>query len=284
MALANMKEMLSRAKQSRYAVGAFNILDYNSMKAVVDVAVELQSPVIIQTSVKTVLFWGYRPIIEWYRQLAADAPVPVAIHLDHCKDIEVIRNCIEHGWTSVMIDASSKPFAENLDLTQQVVAMAGPKDITVEAEMGAIVGVEDDIHVKEQDAHLADPVEAVKFCGEVSLDCFAPAIGTAHGVYKGTPKIAFDLLERIAAETSLPLALHGGTGLSDEVFKRSISLGCAKVNISTQLKYAFIDGFVGYHKNHNTEYNPLTVLDAQLQELKAGITENIKLFGSSGKA
>jgi len=162
--------------------------------------------------------------------------------------------------------------------------MAGPRDITVEAEMGAIVGVEDDIHVREQDAHLADPTEAVKFCSEVSLDCFAPAIGTAHGVYKGTPKIAFDLLERIATDTNLPLALHGGTGLSDEVFKRSISLGCAKVNISTQLKYAFIDGFVGYHQDHDTEYNPLKVLDAQLQALKVGITENIKLFGSAGKA
>ena len=103
-------------------------------------------------------------------------------------------------------------------------------------------------------------------------------------MYKGTPKIAFDLLERIARETDMPLALHGGTGLSDEVFKRSISLGCAKVNISTQLKYAFIDGFIRYHENNSTEYNPLKVLDAQFQELKAGIAENIKLFGSAGKA
>jgi fructose/tagatose bisphosphate aldolase len=150
--------------------------------------------------------------------------------------------------------------------------------------MGAIVGVEDDIHVREQDAHLADPVEAVRFCSEVSLDCFAPAIGTAHGVYKGTPKIAFDLLGRIARQTDMPLALHGGTGLSDEVFKRCISLGCAKVNISTQLKYAFIDGFIRYHEDNNTQYNPLKALDAQLQELKAGITRNIKLFGSAGKA
>jgi ketose-bisphosphate aldolase len=284
MAFSNMKEMLDRGKDGRYAVGAFNILDYNSMKAVVEAAVELRAPVIVQTSVKTVVFWGYRPIIEWYRQLAADVPVPVAIHLDHCKDLNVIRDCIEHGWTSVMIDASSKPFAENLDLTQQVVAMAAPKNITVEAEMGAIVGVEDDIHVKDQDAHLADPAEAVTFCREVSLDCFAPAVGTAHGVYKGVPKIAFDLIERIGRETNVPLALHGGTGLSDEVFERAISLGCAKVNISTQLKYAFIDGFVRYHENNKTEYNPLKVIDAQFQQLKAAIAGNIKLFGSAGKA
>jgi len=150
--------------------------------------------------------------------------------------------------------------------------------------MGAIVGVEDDIHVKEQDAHLADPDEAERFCSEVSLDCFAPAIGTAHGVYAGEPNIAFDRIEAIAGRTGLPLALHGGTGLSDEVFKRCIALGCAKVNISTQLKYAHIDGFVDYNAAHCTEYNPLKVLGAQYDVLKAGITRNIELFGSAGKA
>jgi ketose-bisphosphate aldolase len=210
--------------------------------------------------------------------------VPVAIHLDHCKDLDVIRGCIDSGWTSVMIDASSKPFDENLALTKQVAGMAGPKDVTVEAEMGAIVGVEDDIHVKEQDAHLADPDEAERFCSEVSLDCFAPAIGTAHGVYAGEPNIAFDRIEEIAGRVQLPLALHGGTGLSDEVFKRCIALGCAKVNISTQLKYAHIDGFVNYHAAHNMEYNPLKVLGAQYDVLKAGIIRDIELFGSAGKA
>jgi fructose/tagatose bisphosphate aldolase len=111
-----------------------------------------------------------------------------------------------------------------------------------------------------------------------------PAIGTAHGVYKGEPKIAYDLLKEIAAKTAVPIALHGGTGLADEVFKKCISLGCTKVNISTQLKYAFIDGFVAYHNANNTEYNPLKVIDAQLRQLQAGIVEKIKLFGSAGKA
>lgn len=284
MAVENMNEMLKKARQDKYAVGAFNILDYNSMKAVVDAAVELQAPVIIQTSVKTVLFWGYRPMAEWYRELAGSAPVPVAIHLDHCKDIEVIKNCIEYGWTSVMIDASAKPFSENLTMTRQVVDMAQPKNISVEAEMGAIVGVEDDIHVKEQDAHLADPDEAEKFCLDLSLDCFAPAIGTAHGLYKGEPKIAFDCLEEIAKRIDVPLALHGGTGLSDEVFRRCIALGCAKVNISTQLKHVHIDSFVNYYHQKSEEYNPLTVLRAQYEDLKEAVKENIQLFGSAGKA
>lgn len=284
MAIANIRQMLLEARRGSYAVGAFNILDFNSMRAVVDAAVELKAPVIIQTSVKTVLFWGYEPIIQWYRLLAGKASVPVAIHLDHCRDLDVIRKCVECGWTSVMIDASTRPYDENLAMTREVVEMAAPQNVTVEAEMGAIVGVEDDIHVKEQDAHLADPDQAEKFCQEVSLDCFAPAVGTAHGVYKGEPVVAFDRIEEIARRTQLPLALHGGTGLSDDVFSRCIELGCAKVNISTQLKYAHIDGFVRYYNGHSTEYDPLKVMAAQYEKLKDGILRNITLFGGAGKA
>ena len=284
MPLENFKAMLGKAADAGYAVGAFNILDYNSTKAVVLAAEETTAPVIIQTSAKTVIFWGASAIISWVRQIAGPSSVPIALHLDHCKDLDLIKECIESGWTSVMIDASSKPFEENLSLSKEVVKMARPKNVTVEAELGAIVGVEDDIHVKQQDAHLADPEQAIRFCEDVEPDCFAPAIGTAHGVYKGVPRIAYDLLEEIAAKTAVPIALHGGTGLADDVFKKCISLGCAKVNISTQLKYAFIDGFVAYHNTNNTEYNPLKVIDAQFNELKAGIIEKINLFGSSGKA
>jgi len=284
MPLENMKAMLAKAAAGKYAVGAFNILDYNSTKAVVQAAAELNAPVIIQTSAKTVHFWGSRAIVDWVCELAGDAKVPVALHLDHCKDLNLIGECIEAGWTSVMIDASARPYEENLSLSRQVVGMARPKRITVEAELGAIVGVEDDIHVKEQDAHLADPTQAIEFCAKVEPDCFAPAIGTAHGVYKGVPKIAYNVLERVATDTQVPIALHGGTGLSDEVFRKCIALGCAKVNISTQIKYAFIDGFVGYHTAHATQYDPLKVIRAQFDQMKKGVVENIKLFGSAGKA
>ena len=284
MPLENMRAMLAQARAQKYAVGAFNILDYNSTKAVVEAACELRAPVIIQTSAKTVVFWGSRAIMTWVTELASDCPVPVALHLDHCKDLDLIAECIEAGWTSVMIDASARPYEENLSLSQQVVEMARPKDVTVEAELGAIVGVEDDIHVKEQDAHLADPAQAIEFCAQAKPDCFAPAIGTAHGVYKGEPRIAYDVLEKVAAGTGLPIALHGGTGLADEVFQKCIALGCAKVNISTQLKYAFIDGFVAYHQAHETQYNPLKVIGAQFEQVKQAVAANIKLFGSAGKA
>lgn len=283
MSLENIKGMLTSARVGKYAVGAFNILDYNSTKAVVRAAEQIDAPVIIATSAKTVIFWGSSAIVSWVRELALVSKVPIALHLDHCKDLNLIKECIDAGWTSVMIDASSKPFEENLAISRRVVEMARPKGVTVEAELGAIVGVEDDIHVKHQDAHLADPDQAVEFCAQAEPDCFAPAIGTAHGIYKGQPKIAYDRLEEIAARTKTPIALHGGTGLRDEVFKKCITLGCAKVNISTQLKYTFIDEFVAYHRANSTEYDPLRVIEAQFNKLKEDIIEKIKLFGSAGK-
>jgi tagatose 1,6-diphosphate aldolase GatY/KbaY len=284
MPLENMKSMLKKATEQKYSVGAFNILDYNSTKAVVSAAVKLNAPVIIQTSAKTVIFWTTATIMNWVKELAGSVKVPVALHLDHCKDLGLIEKCIKSGWTSIMIDASSKPFEENLALSKQVIEMARPEDITVEVELGAIVGVEDDIHVKQQDAHLADVEQAIEMCETLQPDCFAPAIGTAHGVYKGTPKISYGLLEKISSQTDIPLALHGGTGLSGDVFKKCISLGCAKINISTQLKIAFIDGFVDYYNKNNKEYNPLKVIDAQFKQLETAVLENIELFGSAGKA
>ena len=284
MPLVTMTDMLIKAREGKYAVGAFNILDYNSMKVVVETAQELQSPVIVQTSEKTVRFWGFNPIISWIRELTQNNTIPVAIHLDHCKDLSFIQSCIDAGWSSVMIDASSKPFEENLTLSQRVVEMARPHRISVEAELGEIGGIEDDISVDEEDAHLADTKKARIFLEKVQVDCFAPAIGTAHGIYKGVPKIAFKRLEEISQLSDTPLALHGGTGLSEEVFKKCIKLGCAKINISTQLKYAFIDGFLSYHKSNPTEYNPLTILQAQYNALKQAVEENILLFGSNQKA
>jgi len=284
MPLENMTSMLNLARAGQYAVGAFNILDYNSMLAVVRAAEEAGAPVIVQTSAKTVQFWGCRAMVSWARDVAGQADVPVALHLDHCKDLQLIGDCVRAGWTSVMIDASARPFEENLALTCQVLELARPKGVSVEAELGEIGGVEDDKAVGEEDACLADPDKAEHFCREAAVDCFAPAVGTAHGVYKGEPGIAFDRIEGIARRTGVPLALHGGTGLSEEVFRRCISLGCAKVNISTQLKHGFIDSFVGWHDAHPEEYNPLKALGAQFERLKADVTEKIELFGGAGRA
>lgn len=282
MPLVSMKPILAAARQSGYGVGAFNILDYNSARAVVRAAEQLSAPVIVQTSVKTVKFWSAPAIASWMRQLAANSPVPVALHLDHCATLEVIESCIAAGWTSVMIDASSKPFEENLGLTKKVLEMAVPAGVGVEAELGEIGGVEDDMKVAEEDAHLVDPEKALVFC-QMPLAVFAPAIGTAHGMYKSAPKIAFDRLELLFRRTSMPFALHGGTGLSEDVFQRCIKLGCAKVNISTQLKHSFIDAFVEYHLAKK-EYEPLKPLGAQFERMTIEVSENIEKFGGKGRA
>jgi fructose-bisphosphate aldolase class II/tagatose 1,6-diphosphate aldolase GatY/KbaY len=283
MALVSMQAMLGTARGSGSAVGAFNILEYNSMRAVVAAAEELRSPVILQTSPKTVEFWGAPTLAAWARQLAEPSAIPVALHLDHCRSLDLIRVCIRAGWTSVMIDASARPFEENLAMTRDVLALAEPAGVSVEAEMGEIAGVEDELSVAESRARLADPEKAAVFCSQVSLSAFAPAIGTAHGTYKGEPKLDFDRLAEIGRRVDVPLALHGGTGLPDEVVKRCIGLGCAKINISTALKHAFIDGFVEPH-TERPKYDPLVLLASQFDRVKATVSDGIALFGSAGQA
>ncbi len=283
MPLVALDPILPAAQTGGYAVGAFNMVDYASTLAIVRAAEQLRAPVIVQTSVKTVRFWGCAAIASWLREIAGPSPVPVVLHLDHCKDLAVIEQCIAAGWTSVMFDGSAKPFEENLALTRRAAEMAARAGVSLEAELGEIGGVEDDKSVADEDAHLADPEKAVLFCQNVRLSAFAPAIGTAHGIYKGEPKLAFDRLEEIARRTGVPIALHGGTGLSDDVFRKCIALGCAKVNISTQIKYAFIEGFVDYHLAHK-EYEPLKPLEAQIERIRREVAEKIELFGSAGRA
>ncbi|PIE36223.1 fructose-bisphosphate aldolase [candidate division KSB3 bacterium] len=284
MSYVNLREMLSQATQEKYAIGAFNIVDPMTTEAVIRASEEKQSPVIIQTSVKTVNLYGYIPLATTVKTLAEKSSVPVALHLDHCKDLDVIRHCIDAGWSSVMIDASSFPFEENVRMTKEAVKMASLHNVTVEGELGAIVGVEDDIHVKEQDAHLADYEQAIDYVEATGVDLFAPAIGTAHGVYKGEPKIAFDLLKKIASAINVPIAIHGGTGLSDDVFQKVIRLGGAKVNISTQLKHAFKDSLAEYFQTNPDIYEPVKIL-TYMRDYVQDMTETfIDKFGSAGKA
>ncbi len=284
MPLVSMKPILVPARRQGYAVGAFNVVDYLTTKAVIRAAEELHAPVIVQVSVKTVRFWGHATLVGWMRELADAASVPVAFHLDHCRDVSFIKGCLEAGWTSVMIDASSLPYEANLALTRQVLALATPAGVSVEAELGEIGGVEDDLAVQEAEARLVDPEKAARFCEALDLAAFAPAIGTAHGIYKSEPRIAFDRLAAIGEGTKVPLALHGGTGLADDVIQRCIGLGCAKVNISTELKHRFIDGFTGYHQAHPREYEPLKVLEEQYQQVLSLFSEKIRQFGSAGRA
>ena len=285
MPLVPMGPMLRHARAHRYAIAAYNMIDYNSARAIVDGATALAAPVIIQVSVKTVRHWGAPVVAGWVRQLATDAPVPVALHLDHCTSLDVIRACIDAGWTSVMFDGSALPFAENGAKSAQVYALTEAAGIGLEAEIGAIGGVEDDKFVAEDASILADFDECVAFCREMpKLAVFAPAIGTAHGFYKGEPKIAYDLLERITKVIDIPIALHGGTGLTDDQFHRCIGLGCGKVNISTMHKRLFIDGFVNLKAEKPKLEEPLPFIAAQHDAMQADVMAMIRTFGSEGRA
>lgn len=285
MPLVPMGPMLRHARANRYGIAAYNMIDFNSARAIIDGASSLNAPMIVQVSVKTVRHWGAAHVATWVRMLAGDAPVPVALHLDHCTDVAVIERCIDAGWTSVMFDGSALPFAENLATSRRVYAMTEAAGIGLEAEIGAIGGVEDDKVVNDDQSRLANFDECVAFVQDMpNLAVFAPAIGTAHGFYKGEAKIAYDLLDRITRVIPIPIALHGGTGLTDEQFHRCIALGCGKVNISTMHKSLFIDGFVNLRTEKPKLAEPLPFIEAQYKAMQDDVVRAIRTFGSEGRA
>jgi ketose-bisphosphate aldolase len=285
MPMVTMKPMLQRAKQAKYGIAAFNMIDYNSARSIVDGAQELDAPLVIQVSVKTIKLWGHKPIANWVRDLANETDIPVALHLDHCKDLDVIKGCIDAGWTSVMFDGSDLPFDENLAQTHVAYDLATAAGVGLEAELGAIGGTEDDKFVAQDEAILADVDDCIRFCRELpELAVFAPAIGTAHGFYAGEPKIAYERLSTINANIDIPIALHGGTGLTSDQFHRCIDSGCSKVNISAMHKRQYIDAFVGLREKEPQEGEPIKFINAQYQALKADVKTMIRIFGSAGKA
>jgi len=284
MPMVNMKPLLRDAMDNGYAVAAFNLVDFGTTKAMVQAAEELNAPVICQTSTKTIQYWSHKEIVSWVRTVAEDSPVPVVLHLDHCKDIDMIEACAKAGWTSIMIDASEFPFEQNLEMSKRVRDIAEKYNVGMEAELGQIMGVEDDMVVDESDSVLTDPEDAKKFCDALDLSAFACAVGTAHGFYKGEPVVDFDRIEAINKLTKTPMALHGGTGLSDETFAKAIARGSAKVNISTNLKHVFVESFVNYHKEKPTDFEPLRVIDAQYQACKNLFSGFIEKFGGKDRA
>ncbi|HYD23799.1 MAG TPA: class II fructose-bisphosphate aldolase [Croceibacterium sp.] len=284
MPLVNMKPLLRDAMEQGYAVAAFNLVDYGTTKAMVQAAEELNAPVICQTSTKTIQYWSHKEIVSWVRTVAEDSPVPVVLHLDHCKDLAMIEACAKAGWTSIMIDASELPFEENLAESLKVREIAEKYGVGMEAELGQIMGVEDDMVVDEADSVLTDPEDARRFCDALDLSAFACAVGTAHGFYHGDPVVDFDRIEAINRLTRTPMALHGGTGLSDETFAKAIARGSAKINISTNLKHVFVQSFVDYHTAKPTDYEPLRLIDAQYQACKAMFAGFIEKFGGKGRA
>jgi fructose-bisphosphate aldolase class II len=250
-------EELQQAKAGRYAVGAFNIFNYLSASAVVQAAAELDVPVILQTSVVTVKEFGPAKLGTMLRLIAEEASVNVLIHLDHCQDIELAKACVDAGWDSVMYDGSRLSLEENIAGCREVVKYAHSRGVDVEGEFGRIVGVEDAVKVSAEDASLAGLEDSIYFVRESGIDAYAPAIGTAHGVYIGTPTINFNLVAELKTAVDAPVVIHGGTGLSEETFRRLIRSGGAKVNVSTAIKHAYLDTCRDYFKDAPDKPDPI---------------------------
>ena len=229
------KEMIYAARKGGYAVPAFNAENLEMVQAIVAAAEKMKSPVMIQTTPSTVKYLTLRQAVAMVKAEGEAASVPVALHLDHCESYDDVMAAVDAGYTSVMIDGSKLPYDENIAVTKKVVEDAHAKGVTVEAELGTVGGKEDG-HSAE--IAYTDPDEALDFFSKTGVDIFAVAIGTAHGFYKGEPKLNFELLEKLAATIEAPLVLHGGSGVPDEMIKRTISLGINKVNYATELRAA----------------------------------------------
>ena len=285
MPVVRMEELVDRALAARYGVAAVNILNDLTIEAVLAAAVGEQAPVILQTSVKTVRQYGRDQLFGIFTALARDVPVPVTLHLDHCPDRAVISDCLAGGWNSVLFDAHELDVAENLRQTLEVVAEARRYGAHVEGEIEGIQGVEDDIGSDE--ASVLQSLEvAVDFIKQTGVDCFAPAIGNAHGQYKGTPRLDHQRVTDLVEATGVPMALHGGTGLSDEQFTDLIARGCAKVNISTALKEAFMKAGLEHLREAEQEdkWDPPSLFRHQRAAVVEMARSHIRLFGASGRA
>ncbi|MBU5427867.1 class II fructose-1,6-bisphosphate aldolase [Tissierella pigra] len=282
--LVTGKELLLDAQKKGYAVGAFNINNMEIIQAIIEAAEETNSPVILQASQGGIKYAGIEYISALGKLAARNAKVPVALHLDHGTDFDQVMLCIRHGFSSVMIDGSRFPLEENILYTKKVIEVAKAVGVSVEAELGKIGGTEDHITVDEKDATFTDPQEALRFVNETDVDFLAIAVGTAHGVYKGEPKLDFDRIKTIRETISVPLVLHGSSGVSEEALKKAISLGISKINIDTDLRIAFAEGVKNFIKDNPANIDPRKILTPAKEQMKAKIKEKMEIFGSVNKA
>lgn len=284
MSLVPVAELLLQAQQGHYAVGAFNCNNMEIVQAIVAAAEAEKAPVIIQASQGAIKYAGVEFIGAMTRLAAEKTTVPVALHLDHGTSFAQVMQCVRNGFTSVMIDGSKHSLDDNIVLTNKVIEAVRPLGLSVEAELGKIGGTEDDITVKERDALFTDPAEAERFVQATGVDSLAVAIGTAHGQYKGTPKLDFERLREITAKVSVPIVLHGSSGVPDEAIRQAITLGVCKVNIDTNIREAFVLAARRVLDANAKEIDPRKVLGPAREAATEIIREKIRVFGSSGKA
>jgi len=282
MPVVPTQDILARAFDERYGVAAINIVNDLSMEAVLAAAEELHSPLIVQTSVKTVKSLGPGVLYAMWLAMTEKVGVPVALHLDHCPERETITSCLEKGWNSVLFDASHLTVEENKRQCAEVVAEARPYGALVEGEIEGFKRVEE---IGDQQVESEQSLEtAVDFIKATGVDVFAPAIGNAHGMYQQTPKLDSQRVTDIVEATGIPVALHGGSGMTADQFSDLISRGCAKVNISTALKIRLMQSGYDFMTDNPGKYDPPSQFRVQREAVMEMTREHIQLFGSAGRA
>ena len=279
MGFVSSAAMLMNAQAGRYAVGAFNVENLEMIQAVIEAAEEARAPVMIQTTPGTLKYAPPEAFAGAVRALAERAGVPVALHLDHGSSYELAVRCRKAGYTSLMIDGSLLPFEENVALTRQVVEMAG--DTPVEAELGTVGGKEDGHAAGIQ---YTDPAQAVRFVERTGIFSLAPAIGTAHGIYKAEPRLDLGRLSAIRALVSVPLVLHGTSGVPDDTVRACVLRGICKVNYATDLRVAFSRAVREALAAQPDAYDPKKYLSAGREAVKEKAAHLIRVCGSAGKA
>lgn len=284
MALVPMSCLLEQARKGGYAVGAFNTNNLEIVQGIVEAAEEMESPVILQASQGAIKYAGLDYIVAIVKAASERVKVPIALHLDHGTSFEQAVQCIRAGFSAVMFDGSKHPFEENIAKTLEVVKVAKTVGVTVEGELGRIGGTEDDIKVTDREALMTVPEEAQEFVTRTGVDALAVAIGTAHGPYKGEPRLDFDRLQKIRDLVDIPLVLHGASGVPEEAIQRAISIGICKINIDTDLRQAFTAAVVKVLTDKPDEFDPRKLLGPAREALKQVVKEKITLFGSAGRA
>ena len=283
MSLVTTKELLLDAQKNGYAVGAFNVENMEMVQAVVAAAEELKSPVIMQTTPSTIKYASPEMFYANVAAAANNASVPVVMHLDHGSSFELAVHAFRAGYTSIMIDGSHSVFEENIAITKSVVDVCHAGNVPVEAELGKVGGKEDDLDGGNGGGYTV-PSEAVEFVEKTGIDSLAVAIGTAHGVYKGTPKLDVERLSEIREVVSIPLVLHGTSGVPDEAAKECIRRGICKVNYATDLRIAFSNGVKEYLAANPDAFDPKKYNAVGREKVKEYVMSKMLVCGSNGRA
>lgn len=284
MPLVSMNEFLPKAKANKFAVGQFNMNNLEFAQATVEAAMEENSPFIYGVSEGALKYMGIEFTVAMAQAAAKKSGLPIALHLDHGSSFEVAMKCIRAGFSSVMFDGSHYGLEENIALTKEVVKAARAMGVSVEGELGTIGGVEDDLSVDEADATMAKPDEAIRFYEETGVDCLAIAVGTAHGMYKGEPKIHYDIIQKVADAIPVPVVLHGGSGVPDEAIRLSIQAGVGKINVNTENQVACTNAIREVLAANGEVFDPRKYMTPARNAMKAVIQEKIRLFGSNNQA